>query len=183
MIIPGILASSKTGRLWAPSQDYVSISTATVTSGGASTLTFSTIPSTYKHLQIRMTTLASVTSNVLLQLNGDAGNNYYWHELFGEGTTASAANSGAQVAFIKTGYTNSSSASYPGASIVDIVDYANTNKNKTVRALTGSDSNGSGYVLLRSGLWTSTTAISSITIYLASGSFSQYSQFSLYGVN
>jgi hypothetical protein len=52
--ILGILASGMSGNLWAPGKDFDSIATTTVGAGGASTITFSSIPSTYRHLQIRL---------------------------------------------------------------------------------------------------------------------------------
>jgi hypothetical protein len=74
----------------------------------------------------------------------------------------------------------SAAASIFGAGIVDILDYANTNKYKTLRALAGVDFNGSGRVGLTSGLWQSTSAINAIT--LEGSSFVQYSSFALYGI-
>jgi hypothetical protein len=76
---------------------------------------------------------------------------------------------------------------YYSASIIDILDYANTNKYKTYRALTGIDKNGSGSIQLTSGVWRNTTAITSITITPQSNTsptnqFQQYSQFALYGI-
>ena len=67
-----------------------------------------------------------------------------------------------------------------GTFIVDILDYANTNKYKTMRALDGFDANGSGYAVLWSGNWRSTSAVSTITI--TGGTFAQYSSFALYGI-
>ena len=164
--------------------DFESIATVTVGSGGSSGVTFSSIPSTYKHLQIRMTTLNSAFSNIYMQFNSDSsGGNYMWHELYGDGASATAGAAGStDKDFIKTGFTNSSSANYTGASIVDILDYTDTNKYTTARALSGSDSNGSGYILFRSGLWRNTAAISTIYLYPQTGTISQYSHFALYGV-
>ena len=64
---------------------------------------------------------------------------------------------------------------------MDILDYSNTNKNKTLRQLAGTDNNGNGVVGLSSGLWQSTAAVASIDI-TAIGSFSQYTSFALYGI-
>jgi hypothetical protein len=75
-----------------------------------------------------------------------------------------------------------------GAGIVDILDYANTNKYKTIRSLTGHDHNGviagiHAIVNLNSGSWRSTSAINSIVIGVVSGTaFNQYSSFALYGI-
>jgi hypothetical protein len=69
--------------------------------------------------------------------------------------------------------------------VIDILDYANTNKYKTYRVLSGVDTNGTspvGYVDFESALWLSTSAVNSITITLPSGNYAQYSQFALYGI-
>jgi hypothetical protein len=67
--------------------------------------------------------------------------------------------------------------------VLDILDYANTNKFKTVRSLTGVDANGSGFVALMSGLYRSTTAITSIKLFSTYGSnWTSTSTFALYGV-
>jgi hypothetical protein len=67
--------------------------------------------------------------------------------------------------------------------ITDILDYANTNKNKTFRTLYGMNTNGSTDVLgLRSGLWMNTAPITSINITSSGGNFAQHSRFSLYGI-
>ena len=68
------------------------------------------------------------------------------------------------------------------AAVIDILDYANTNKNKTIRALDGLDNNGSGTVAFSSSLWSSTSAINSIEISGLGGTIQQYSSFALYGI-
>ena len=71
-----------------------------------------------------------------------------------------------------------------GVTIIDILDYANTNKYKTFRSLVGSDTNDTnGAVGLASGSWRSTSAITSITLSNnVSGNLAQYSSFALYGI-
>ena len=75
-----------------------------------------------------------------------------------------------------------STTSMIAANIIDLLDYSNTNKYKTLRVLAGYDTNGAGVVLLGSGLWMNTNAISSIAITPYSGTFTQYTQFALYGI-
>ena len=185
--ILGIMASGMSGNLWAPGKDFDSIATTTVGGGGVASITFSSIPSTYRHLQIRSIGRSSTATasdvDVKLQFNSDTGSNYSIHYLYGTGSSAAAAatasNSyatGGDV--IKDGNT----ANVFAASVIDVLDYANTSKNKTVRALSGWDANGSGTVYLNSGAWFNTTAISTITLTPWSGNFMQYSQFALYGV-
>lgn len=160
--------------------DYESIATVTVGAGGSSTVTFSSIPSTYKHLQIRAISKgAGSTTNATYQLNGDTGSNYSWHLLYGQGTSALAAG-GANATFIYLG-TQSATASTFSTQIIDVLDYANTNKFKTTRNLVGYENNSAGEIGLFSGLWRSTAAVSSITFTLST-TFQQYTHFALYGV-
>jgi len=185
MPILGVIDSGKSGHLTPPSS-YSSIATQTVGSGGASSITFSSIPSTYTHLQIRYIakdarTVGNAASQVYIRYNSDSGTNYAVHELAGDGTTASAygaASGTSNYAVIG----DATSGSYTGLGIIDILDYANTNKNKTMRALSGNDLNGSGSIKLTSGLWMNTAAINTITLTPLSTPFSQYSSFALYGV-
>lgn len=178
-VISGLLSGAGAP---ASTNSYESI--ATVTIGTAqSTITFSSIPSTFKHLQVRgILQISGGDTEAKLTLNGDStSSNYATHQLLGDGSTAASyatANSG----FIKTGINNSASGSNFGAMVVDILDYANTSKNKTVRTLTGADTNGGGYIRFASGFWNSTAATTSLTFTASSGNFNQYSSFALYGI-
>ena len=159
--------------------DYESISTQTVGGGGSASITFSSIPSTYTHLQIRFIALGGASYRLASQFNSDTGANYSWHALQGSGSTATA-DAATSATSMKVGETI---ATYPTVGVIDILDYANTNKYKTIRTLEGFDANGSGYIQLFSGNWRSTSAITSITLgTLISGSMNQYSSFALYGI-
>jgi hypothetical protein len=167
--------------------DYESIATVTVGSGGATDVTFSSIPATYTHLQIRgigRGTDASKDVNIYFQFNGDTATNYSAHGLYGTGAVASAfgsANSSDPIAF-RTSSGNSTSGTF-GVGVMDILDYANTNKFKTIRSLTGHDENGTdGMVWLFSANWRSTSAITSIKLYGTGYNLAQFSQFALYGI-
>jgi hypothetical protein len=158
-----------------------------VGSAGSATISFTSIPATYKHLQIRgiaRTARTEPNDYIYLRFNSDSGNNYAWHDLEGDGSTAVAQGT-ASTAQIFTLFTTTanSGASMFGAGIIDILDYANTNKYKTVRTLSGNDRNGSGYVVFGSGLWQNTNAVSTITLTNhGATNFQQYSQFALYGI-
>lgn len=180
MGILGIYASQISGHLTPvpPYQAYESIATVTVGSGGSSTISFSSIPSTFKHLQIRAT-LFTTAGGINIQYNGDTGSNYTYHQLYGTGTSA-LANAGTSQSSGYLGYNNGGGGSYATGIVADILDYQNTNKYKTHRSLAGTDINGSGGALtFFSGLWLNTAAISSINII---GTFANYSSFALYGV-
>ena len=185
--ILGIYASQISGHLWAPSGAYDSIATINVGSGGSSSVTFSSIPSGYTHLQIRMLARTNRADNldyVNMQFNGDTGSNYAWHLLVGTGSavSAGAGTSETSIRHIYPPAANIASNIF-GSFITDVLDYSNTNKNKTARYLGAFDANGLGYAVLGSGLWMSTSAVTSITLTPISGnSFTQYSQFALFGI-
>lgn len=167
-----------------PSSDFQSIATVTVDATADLTITFSSIPSTYKHLQIRATALSNSDSvPVLLRFNSDSNSNYSQHYLGGQGSVTATGGAASTSAVTLAGiYARGLNASYPWAFVIDILEYANTNKYKTVRALHGADYNGSGEVNLTSGNWRNTAAVSTITLSMASSGFNQYSHFALYGI-
>jgi len=187
MPVLGIIASQISGHLWAPSGAYDSIATTTVGAGGASSITFSSIPSTYTHLQIRGILRTNDTgswNNQGMQFNGDTGANYKSHTLAGDGASVTAGTVASTTSFndFMRAASNSLTAGIFGSVIVDILDYTNTNKYKVFRALQGGDSNGAGNVGLNSGVWLNTNAITSITIIPSGGTAIQYSSFALYGI-
>jgi hypothetical protein len=185
MPILGILASSKLSAVG----DYESIATVSVGSGGAADVEFTSIPATYTHLQIRGIARSArsgeTDDNIALQFNADTGSNYAYHDLQGNGSTATAgaASSATSIRVAKVSAA-SATASVFGVCVFDILDYANTNKYKTTRSLNGFDNNGSGNAVLFSGLWQNTNAITSIKLFSQTGAnnFAQYSHFALYGI-
>ena len=185
--ILGIYASQISGHLWAPSGAYDSIATTTVGAGGASSVTFTSIPQTYKHLQVRFIgrTVASDTAeNAWIRFNGDTGSNYSFHYIDGDGSTTASGGSGSYIYALagRLAAANSGTNVF-GTSVVDILDYTNTNKNTTIRTLCGIDRNGSGNLRLDSGAWFNTSAVTSINILNGNGqNYAQYSTFALYGI-
>jgi len=173
---------------------YESIATTTVGSGGSATVTFSSIPQTYKHLQLRVlsktTDSANGEDNTNLYFNSDTNyNNYRSHWIRANGTSVSANNLQASGYNIYTGVIpttgTTGQTSMFGASIIDILDYTNTNKNKVVRTLNGDEMNNTsfGFIGLYSSLWVDTSAVTSITFTVPGGTnYAQYSSFALYGI-
>jgi hypothetical protein len=169
---------------------FESIATATGT-GSSNTITFSSIPGTYQHLQIRWIGKSSTVSasfyTMRLRFNGDTATNYATHYLKGDGTTASASGAASNTQITSfDGVISGSDASYAnmlGGGVIDIHDYTSTTKNKTMRALSGLDTNTAGAVVLSSGLWFKTPeAINSISLITASGNWTTSSTFALYGI-
>jgi len=176
--ILGILASSNYQRV---TSSYYSIATTTLGTATAS-VTFSSIPATYTHLQIRaLTSNASYAStSASLYLNSDTtAANYRNHYLYGSGSAAGSSTDGNSAA---NGVMGSGMSTGPAAWVIDLLDYQNTNKYKTIRLLNGYDTNGAGYVWFGSNLWMNTNAVSSFTITAPVGTFAINSSFALYGI-
>ncbi len=170
---------------------YESIASVDVGAGGASSVTFSSIPSTYTHLQVRVsarTARAEWGDTLQVRINGDTGANYYGHYLLGNGAAIFAGSYGASTGLLYCGTVSAglAPANTFGGPIIDILDYASVNKNKVFRVLHGADNNSSnGAVGFLSAAWNNSgTAINSLVFSVDSASnFNQYTQFSLYGVN
>ena len=160
--------------------DYHSIATVTVGSGGASQFEFTGIPSGYQHLQLRVALIANTNVQyAYLRFNGDTANNYAWHNLYGQGSSV-LAEASASVSGISTVYVDGTT--YASVGVVDILDYASTTNNKTVRRFTGREFNGSGTVDVGSGLWMSTSAITAVRLIATTNTFKQHSTAALYGI-
>jgi hypothetical protein len=182
-LILGILDSGVTGGGGAAGS-YESIATVTVGSGGSSSVTFSSIPSTFTHLQIRMINKDTFTgggaANCTINLNSDTSNsNYSSHDL--RGTGSSASSSGSADYRSRAFFMNGASDVGFSLAIIDFLDYGNTNKFKTFKSLSGYDSNGSGIIVLSSVNWRNTNAITTINV-VAENTFAQYTQIALYGI-
>lgn len=166
---------------------YESIATVSVGSGGTTSVNFTSIPSTYKHLQIRyIAQLATGTGfdRARITLNANSSAIYNDHSVYGNGSSVSAGggSGGASNAVVGSfpygGYTN-----IFGTGIIDILDYQNTNKYKTVRILSATDTNGAGEVWFQSFLFSSTAAITSFEFgYNGSAKYNQYTHLALYGI-
>lgn len=169
---------------------YESIASA---STGNQTITFSSIPSTYTHLQIRINNQhwqggTAYGRQIRMNFNGDTGTNYSWHALYGDGTSA-VATGGATASYIDyAGWTPDHSLlsnNLYGATIIDIHNYASTTQYKTSRSFCGADGNVADTlyrVILSSGSWRNTAAISSITLTANANGFDPNGTFALYGI-
>ena len=180
--ILGIYASQISGHLYAAS--YESIATVTVGAGGASGFDFQNIPQTYKHLQLRFvaqSTLSATVDNLALYLNNDVTSVYSTHSVYGNGSSASVyAGSSQQRIYLPSILSAATTAQFT-VGVIDILDYTDTNKFKTTRALSGFDANGSGITGLSSGSYQSTSAVTRLSGG-TSANLAQYSQFALYGI-
>lgn len=181
------------GSFLLPGGAFESIARVTVGSGGASSIEFTSIPGTYQHLQVRWIAQSDratyATDNLWIRINGDTGSNYAHHELRGDGASAGSYGYASQTKQYVSGVIGTTQqASSFGAGVLDILDYASSSKNKTLRVLAGKDNNGTyagygGYVQVASGLYFATpAAVSTVTLIAENGNWAQYSTAALYGI-
>lgn len=195
-LAPGTLTTGRTvftsmlaGNATFVPSSYESIATFSG-NGSASQITFSSIPSAFSHLQVRVLTRgvrSFPTEQLYIRINGDATSAYYYHYINSDGSNVFAGASSATTVMLLGEFPAANeTANISSTSITDILDYTSTQKNKVARTLFGYDNNGNtgvAYAKLwfSSGLWINTSAVTSVTV-LSNGAFSSASSFALYGI-
>jgi hypothetical protein len=156
----------------------------TILSSAAASVTFSSIPQTYKHLQIRMVTRGNNSSGVFALYGSFNGNQTYaWHRIKTDGTSVTADGFGSQGVMVigNQPNTNDTSNVFSGT-IVDIPEYTSSSKNKILKYISWFVGSNYGFVHAGSAAQFDTTAINSITIGQQGNQFITGSRFSLYGI-
>jgi hypothetical protein len=181
MPLLGTIASQFSSK---PFTSFESIASTTA-SGSTRIMTFSSIPSTYIALQVRINGFTSSADNWSIRFNGDSGTNYTTQYMGGINSFAFAG--GYTAPFDDKGSINGLGTAgtgtvYPNVGIVDIHKYASTTENKTARSFFGADSNGTGAVCNASVLWLSTSAITSLSIITTNYDIASSTVVSLYGI-
>jgi len=146
-------------------------------------VTFDSI-SGYEHLQLRFSERADGPNGaVYMQFNDDTGNNYAFQQIFGSATSAATSYGGVSAAHIDLiGTTNASNSTIYGGGVIDILDYANPNKNTSVQCSYGSRMDTAApFVVSGDGLWDNIAAVTKIKFYEFNG-WKRGCSFTLYGI-
>lgn len=177
--ILGVIASS---RLVAPAGDYESIQTV-VSTAGQSSISLTSIPSTYKHLQVRMSNIKYQGDQLIkITYNSNGSSIYGSHTFIGNGSVTASSGGGSNTRWDALYVPNNAGSPNIGmAAVLDIFDYT-ADTNKSSRLFLGVDFNGSGRVGYEDCLFLSTTAISTITFAPFSTTFIAGCKFALYGI-
>jgi hypothetical protein len=163
----------------------------TISNGSTNSITFSsinTLAADYTHLQLRMITRYQNTTNSLqrnsVRLNGDSGSNYSVHTLLGDGSTVTSTAFTSTNRFILEEQLpgNGTTTGIFGAAVIDILDFASTSKNTTMRSLHGAVAGSENAIALASSAYLSTNAVTSIEITSLNDSWVSGSRFSLFGL-
>lgn len=153
--------------------------------GSSSSITFSNIPQTFTHLQLRGIARSTGTgSQIYTRLNNDGGSNYAYHYIYGDGSGISVAGSASTtVNFFGSMPASTDLANTYVSFVIDILDYTNTNKYKTTRNVCGLDLNGvGGFAFFSSSVWLNTAAVNSLTL-VANQNFTTLTNLQLYGIS
>jgi len=150
---------------------------ATVTLGtSVSSVTFSSIPSTYRDLILVFAGTRTGNNNVQYRFNSDTGTNYATVIAAGNGSGTTTGAESLSFLF-STSYTLQTDTQLN--TILQVMDYSATDKHKAT--LLRFSQAGSG-VSIAAGRWANTAAITSVQIYTGNNDFGSGSTFSLYGV-
>ena len=171
---------------------FVKIASVTVGSGGASSIDFTSIPSTYTDLCVKVSVRNSATNaGLVVRLNNDTSTNYSWRLLYGNGAAAGSFNE----ATFGNGYntfifayvtpSNATASTFANTEIY-VPNYAGSNY-KSLSMDSVSENNGStAFQTMVAGLWSSTSAVTSLKVLPdpqgVSANFDQYSTAVLYGI-
>ena len=166
---------------------YQLIASSTVGSGGASSITFSSIPATYTDLVVQISARsnrAADAADILVTFNSDGGNNYPYKQLYGFSGGAGSAGGTENQNFAGQMPANNSTSNTFGSSSIYIPNYAGTTfKSSSADTAWESNSDTLWQLNLFANLWNSTAAITSIALSAsASSNFVQYSTATLYGI-
>ena len=185
----GLGAASAASNSVTPYDGYESIASVYPT---GSTVSFTSIPSGFKHLQLRVSGKTDrptyAQDGFKIVFNSDTGSNYSIHGLAGDSSSAFSYGTSSTANFYVYDCLGTTVNNNVGGAVVDILDYSNTNKYTTTRSLGGVSSNTSagglyGAIILSSGLWQNTAAVSSITLTPHVGSnFVSGTTFELFGI-
>ncbi len=150
---------------------------ATTALSGASSVTFSSIPSTYTDLVIVVAgAVNSGSQNFDMRLNSDTGTNYSRTFVSANGGAASGRESNySYITLDRYSYFTTEQSNM----IINLLNYSNTTTNKTVLVRGNNAPVGTSAVV---GLWRSTAAISTVYMYLSGSTFASGSQATLYGI-
>lgn len=143
------------------------------------TATFSSIPSTYRDLVIVGSGTGVSSNGSAITFNNDTTSSYYANIMEANGTTLRSTYYSASR--IYTAYWYNDQGTTESAIIWQILDYAQTNKNKSVLIRANNSSSTNPGMVLSVGRWDKTNAITRVDI-IGGEQWTAGTTFSLYGI-
>jgi hypothetical protein len=160
-----------------PTPTYTPLANVTLGSA-ASSLTFSSIPATYRDLIVVVSAAGSTTLEGRLRLNGDSGSNYNYNRMSGSGSAATGADAANQSSAFLSAIAQATTTARMQMNI-NIMDYSATDKHTTIINRADQAENGTDAIVNR---WANTAAVTSVQILTSTGNWASGSTFALYGV-
>jgi hypothetical protein len=172
--------------------NMIPISTVTVGSGGVASIDFVGIPQNYTDLLVKVSaraTSSNTSSECRLRINSDAGANYDWVRIYGDGGAA-VSQKGSTIGAPYTSFVifggvngNNPTANTFGNAEVYLSNYSSTSYQKSMSQDGVTENNSAdSYVFMTAGIWKNTSPITSVGLTLSSGNFVQYTTATLYGI-
>jgi hypothetical protein len=160
-----------------PTPTYVRMATVSL-SGATSSLTFSSIPATYRDLIVVFLGAGSTDLEGRIRLNSDTGSNYNYVRMSGSGSAATSTSATSQTSGFVSAIAKATTTGALQLNI-NIMDYSATDKHTTIISRADQAANGTEAFANR---WANTAAVTSVQILTSTGNFAAGSTFSLYGV-
>jgi hypothetical protein len=160
-----------------PTATYTALANITLGTA-ASTVTFSSIPATYRDLVVTVVASGSTTLQGRIRLNSDTGANYQYQRMSGNGTSATGTQAATQTFGFVSGIAQATTTGALQMSI-NIMECSATNKHKTIISRADQAANGTDASVNR---WISTAAVNSVQILTSTGNWAIGSTFALYGI-
>jgi hypothetical protein len=159
-----------------PTPTYTALANITLGATAAS-VTFSSIPATYRDLVFVFSGTATSTDRLVeVRFNGDSGSNY--SQVRALGFASSTNSSSSTLTSFGLFYSDTGLGTTQSTSILQLMDYSATDKHKTMLNRVGG---GTTWVEMRAGRWANTAAITSANFFI-DGNFATGTTLSLYGV-
>jgi hypothetical protein len=154
---------------------YIALATTTLSSA-VSSVTFSSIPATYRDLVVVINGgVVSGGHNVLISFNGDTAANYTAVQMSGTGSAPDGSAAFGRLLNYFGFFTGDLNSMIKA----EVFDYAQTDKHKTYLSRASSAGNGVAAV---AGRWANTNAITTVALNSSGSTFRIGTTFSLYGV-
>ena len=177
--------NSASGGGAAPTFEH--ITTTTLTTNTTTSITLSSIPQNYTHLQLRISAKYFPSGTAYMYMSTNiSGITYYTQGMETGAFSFSSFDQSSASRYENLGLMVGNGYNHWTSFILDIQDYSNSSKKKVIKNFAGYKREGAdahSYMILTSGFQNSTSNISSLTFFNSGGgAFQSGSRFSLYGI-
>ena len=160
-----------------PTPTYTALANTTL-AGTASSVTFSSIPATYRDLVVVFIGAGSTDLEGRIRLNSDTGSNYNYVRMSGSGSATTSTSATSQTSGFVSAIAKATSTGALQMTI-NIMDYSATDKHTTIISVANQSANGSEAFANR---WANTAAVTSVQILTSTGNWAIGTTAAIYGI-